>query len=92
MASDTNYFALFLCWRVSVQTNLVIVLIAICCSVNCYLPVFMMVNNSAVAETRGTVNIINGIGQALVAIGRGAGPSIGGLSFAWSERNGEQQV
>ena len=47
-----------------------------------------MINNSALAATRGT---INGIGQSLVALGRGAGPSIGALSFAWSERNGESE-
>ena len=48
-----------------------------------------MINNSAVAGTRGT---INGIGQSLVALGRGAGPSIGALAFAWSERNGESEL
>lgn len=45
-----------------------------------------MVNNSALQETRGTVN---GIGQSLVAIARSIGPSVGSLLFAWSEANGK---
>ena len=45
-----------------------------------------MVNNSSLPETKGTVN---GIGQSLVAILRSFGPTVGSLSFAWSEGNGE---
>ena len=45
----------------------------------------MLVNNSTLNETRGTVNAI---GQTLVALVRSVGPSVGGLLFAWSERNG----
>ena len=47
--------------------------------------VFVMVGNSAVPATRGTVN---GIGQSMVAMLRGTAPVIGALLFAWSERNG----
>ncbi|XP_065901214.1 uncharacterized protein [Dysidea avara] len=47
--------------------------------------VFVLVGNSALPATRGTVN---GIGQSLVAIGRSTGPLIGAPLFAWSEGNG----
>ena len=53
---------------------------------NGYISVSLMINNSVLAETRG---IINGISQSLVAVGRGVGPSVGSLSFAWSENNGK---
>ena len=46
----------------------------------------VMVNNSSLPETKGTVN---GIGQSLVAIFRSIGPTVGSLGFAWSEGNGE---
>ena len=45
----------------------------------------VMVNNSALPETRG---LVNGIGQSLVAIARSIGPTNGALLFAWSESNG----
>ena len=45
-----------------------------------------MVNNSSLPETKGTVN---GIGQSLVALLRSLGPTVGSLSFSWSEGNGE---
>ena len=46
----------------------------------------VLVNNSAVQKTRGTVN---GIGQSLVAILRSFGPTAGSLLFAWSETTGK---
>lgn len=47
--------------------------------------IMVMVNNSALPETRG---LVNGIGQSLVAIARSIGPTNGALLFAWSESNG----
>ena len=45
----------------------------------------VMVNNSALPETRG---LVNGISQSLVAVARSIGPTNGALLFAWSESNG----
>ena len=45
----------------------------------------VMISNSSLTETRGTVN---GYGQALCAIGRGLGPVVGATAFAWSENTG----
>ena len=48
--------------------------------------VMVLISNSSLTETRGTVN---GFGQALCAIGRGLGPAIGTPVFAWSENTGK---
>ena len=48
--------------------------------------VMVLISNSSLTETRGTVN---GFGQALCAIGRSMGPVIGAPLFAWSENTGE---
>ena len=45
----------------------------------------VLIGNSSLPETRGTVN---GYGQALCAIGRGLGPMVGATLFAWSEKTG----
>ena len=45
----------------------------------------VIVNNSAVTETRGTVN---GLGQSLLAIFRAFTPALGSIAFAWSEKAG----
>ena len=47
--------------------------------------VMVLISNSSLIETRGTVN---GYGQALCAIGRSLGPVVGAPLFAWSENNG----
>ena len=47
--------------------------------------IMVMVNNSALPETRG---LVNGISQSLVAVARSIGPTNGALLFAWSESNG----
>ena len=48
--------------------------------------VMVLISNSSLTETRGTVN---GYGQALCAIGRSLGPVVGAPLFAWSENTGE---
>ena len=60
--------------------------IAIFYRLTCLVSMSVMVNNSSLSETKGTVN---GIGQSLVAIFRSVGPTVGSLGFAWSEGNGE---
>ena len=47
--------------------------------------VMVLISNSSLTETRGTVN---GYGQALCAIGRSVGPVVGAPLFAWSENTG----
>ena len=44
----------------------------------------VLVNNSAVTQTRGTVN---GIAQSTLAIFRSWTPAVGSIVFAWSEKN-----
>ena len=46
----------------------------------------VLISNSSLAETRGTVN---GYGQALCAVGRSLGPVVGAPLFAWSENTGK---
>jgi MFS family permease len=46
--------------------------------------VMIMIGNSTVPESRGTVN---GIGQSLVAVGRSVGPILASSVFAWSASN-----
>ena len=60
--------------------------IAIFYRLTCLVSMSVLVNNSSLPETKGTVN---GIGQSLVAILRSVGPTVGSLGFAWSEGNGE---
>ena len=48
--------------------------------------VIVLISNSSLTETRGTVN---GYGQALCAIGRSLGPVVGAPLFAWSENTGK---
>lgn len=50
--------------------------------------IMVMVNNSALPETRGSVN---GIGQSLVSIGRSISPTSGSILLAWSEGNGKKR-
>jgi MFS family permease len=50
-----------------------------------FISLFVLVGNSSLPETRGSVN---GIGQSLVAISRSIAPLVGSLLFAWSENNG----
>ena len=45
----------------------------------------VLISNSSLTETRGTVN---GYGQALCAVGRSLGPVVGAPLFAWSENTG----
>ena len=47
--------------------------------------VMVLISNSSLPETRGTVN---GYGQALCAFGRSLGPVMGAPLFAWSENTG----
>ena len=47
--------------------------------------VIVLISNSSLTETRGTVN---GYGQALCAIGRSLGPVVGAPLLAWSENTG----
>ena len=49
----------------------------------------VLVNNSAVTATRGTVN---GIAQTLLAIFRSLTPALGSILFAWSEKNGKHCI
>lgn len=49
--------------------------------------VMVMIGNSSLPETRGT---INGVAQSLVAVMRFVGPTLGALSLAWSEQNTDQ--
>ena len=55
------------------------------CRSACIVTVIVLVNNSTLKTTRGTVN---GLGQTLVAVFRSFGPAVGALLFAWSEDNG----
>ncbi len=47
--------------------------------------VMVLISNSSLTATRGTVN---GYAQALGAIGRSLGPVLGATLFAWSENTG----
>ena len=47
--------------------------------------IMVLISNSSLTETRGTVN---GYGQALCAVGRSLGPVVGAPLFAWSENTG----
>ena len=51
-----------------------------------FVSIMVLISNSSLTETRGTVN---GYGQALCAIGRALGPVVGAPLFAWSENTGE---
>ena len=51
-----------------------------------FVSIMVLISNSSLTETRGTVN---GYGQALCAIGRALGPVAGAPLFAWSENTGE---
>ena len=53
--------------------------------VTSFTAIMVMVNNSALSETRG---LVNGIGQSFFAVARSIGPTNGALLFAWSESNG----
>ena len=46
----------------------------------------VLLNNSSIPETRGTVN---GIGHALNAFLRAVGYALAATVFAWSQNNGE---
>ena len=48
--------------------------------------VMVLISNSSLTKTRGTVN---GYAQALGAIGRSIGPVLGATLFAWSENIGK---
>ena len=50
-----------------------------------YNGVMVLISNSSLTETRGTVN---GYAQALSAVGRSLGPVVGATAFAWSENTG----
>ena len=53
--------------------------------VTSFTSIIVLISNSSLTETRGTVN---GYGQALCAVGRGLGPVVGAPLFAWSENTG----
>ena len=73
------------------NTNLVWAIIGIshilraCAGVQAFTAVFLMVNNSITAESRGG---LNGLGQTLGSLGRMAGPVFAGILFSWSLENG----
>ncbi len=46
----------------------------------------VLLNNSSIPETRGTVN---GIGYALASLLRAVGYALAAIVFAWSQNNGE---
>ncbi|ORZ31353.1 major facilitator superfamily domain-containing protein [Catenaria anguillulae PL171] len=56
-------------------------LVRLVCSVFCFTPIMVMVNNSAPSNCLGRVN---GLGQTAAAAVRGIGPAIGTMIFAWS--------
>ncbi len=55
------------------------------CRVMLFTSIMVLISNSSLTETRGTVN---GYGQALCALGRSLGPVAGAPLFAWSENTG----
>ena len=55
------------------------------CRVMLFTSIMVLISNSSLTETRGTVN---GFGQALCAVGRSLGPVVGAPLFAWSENTG----
>jgi MFS family permease len=67
-----------------------LILLAVMCllvisRISGFVSLFILIGNSSLPETRGSVN---GISQSLVAIGRSVGPVLGSILFAWSESNG----